>query len=67
MRAMLLGELTADVRRRAGIGEPCTVVGWQIASNGRKHEAGTALLGSDGELYATARAIWIEPRAAVQP
>lgn len=64
MRQMLLGEIAADITRRARIGEPCTVVGWQIASSGRKHEAGTALFGADGERLATARAIWIEPRTA---
>jgi hypothetical protein len=64
MRAMLLGELTADVRRRVRIGEPCRVVGWPIRSSGRKHEAGTAVYGADGDLCAIARALWIEPRTA---
>lgn len=63
MRSMLLGELTADVRRRARIGEPCIAVGWVIAVDGRKHEAGTAVIGADREPCAMARAIWIEPRA----
>lgn len=63
MRSMLLGELTADVRRRARIGEPCTAVGWAIATDGRKHETGTAVIGADGQPCALARAIWIEPRA----
>ncbi|HEX7082185.1 MAG TPA: hypothetical protein VF329_14340 [Gammaproteobacteria bacterium] len=62
MRPMLLGELTAQVDRRAAIGERCVVVGWPIASEGRKHEAGTAVFGADGELYARGRATWIEPR-----
>lgn len=62
MRPMLLGELTAEIHRSASVGEPCTVVGWKIASSGRKHEAGTAVLGRDAALLATARAIWIEPR-----
>jgi hypothetical protein len=65
MRPMLLGELTAGIVRRARVGEPCVVVGWQIASSGRKHEAGTAVL-ADGHVLATARAIWIEPRAPAQ-
>ena len=64
MRQMLLGELTARVDRCVQIGEPCTVVGWQIGASGRKHEAGTALYGADGVLCAHARALWIEPRAA---
>jgi len=62
MRLMLLGELTARVERRVRIGERCTIVGWKIASSGRKHEAGTALYGADGDLCGIARAIWIEPR-----
>jgi hypothetical protein len=66
MRPMLLGELTADIRGRPTVGEPCTVVGWKIRASGRKHEAGTAVLGRAGDLLATARAIWIEPRSADQ-
>jgi hypothetical protein len=62
-RMMLLAELTAHVDRRVHIGEPCTVVGWQIAASGRKHEAGTALFDGKGELCGRARALWIEPRA----
>lgn len=64
MRAMLLGELTARVQRRARIGEPCRVVGWHIASSGRKHYAGTAVYGADGDVCGLARAVWIEPRPA---
>jgi len=64
MRSMLLGELTADIRRRASIGETCTIVGWRMAASGRKYEAGTAVIGADGETLAAARAIWIEPRAS---
>jgi hypothetical protein len=59
--SMLLGEFTAHVDRCVHIDEPCTVLGWHIASNGRKHEAGTALFDEDGELCARAKALWIEP------
>lgn len=62
MRSMLLGELTARIDAPVGAGEPCIVVGWPLATSGRKHEAGTALYGARGELKAVARAIWIEPR-----
>ncbi len=62
MRPMLLGELTARIDRRVGIGEPCIVVGWVIRASGRKHEAGTVLYDSKRTLCAAARAIWIEPR-----
>jgi hypothetical protein len=63
-RMMVLAELTAHVDRLVYIGESCTVVGWQIGSSGRKHEAGTALFDGQGELCGKARALWIEPRSA---
>jgi hypothetical protein len=61
-RIMLLAQLTAQTERLVRVGEPCTVIGWSIGSNGRKHEAGTALFGEDGELCGRARAVWVEPR-----
>lgn len=63
-RMMLLAEFTAHVDRLVHIGEPCTLVGWQIGIDGRKREAGTALYDGRGELCGKARALWIEPRAA---
>ena len=63
-RMMLLGELTVHVDRLVHVGEPCTVIGWRIESAGRKHAAGTAILGEDGGLCGRARALWIEPRSA---
>lgn len=64
MREMLLGEFTAQIRRRPRIGEACVALGWTIGASGRKHECGTALFGVGGECCALARAIWIEPRSA---
>ncbi len=64
MRPMLLGELAARVDRRVAIGEPCTLVGWKLATSGRKHETGTALYGASGDLCGVGRAVWIEPRPA---
>jgi hypothetical protein len=63
-RMMLLAEFTAHVDRLVHVGASCTVVGWRIASSGRKHEAGTALYDGQGELCGKARALWIEPRVA---
>ncbi len=63
-RMMLLGEITAHVNRLAHVGERCTVIGWALESEGRKHGAGTAVLGEDGDLCASARALWIEPKPA---
>lgn len=59
----LLGEFTAHVDRLVHIDEPCRVIGWHISSQGRKHEAGTALFDEDGELCGRAKAVWIEPAA----
>jgi hypothetical protein len=62
-RPMLLAQFTAALARPVRVGEQCVVVGWGIRSIGHKHEAGTALYGSDGELRARAWAFWVEPRA----
>lgn len=59
-RAMVLGEMQAHLDRRVRVGEPCTVIGWKIAADGRKHQAGTAVFDGDGELCARARATWVE-------
>jgi hypothetical protein len=59
---VVLGRLAADVRRRPRAGERCVVVGWPLGSEGRKHDAGTALFGEDGDIVGVARATWIEPR-----
>ena len=58
---VVLGRLTAHVLRVPAPGEQCVVVGWALGSNGRKHDAGTALFAGD-ELLGLARAVWIEPR-----
>jgi hypothetical protein len=61
---MLLGRLAGEVLRVPDVGEPCLVVGWPLAVDGRKLYAGTALFTADGELLGRARATWIAPRAA---
>src|SRR5579863_3443827 len=66
-RMMLLAQFTAHVDRLVHIGESRTIVGWQISSSGRKHEAGTAIFDGEGELCGRARALWIEPRSAAPP
>jgi hypothetical protein len=65
-RPMLLGEFTARLGRAVRIGEPCVVVAWRIAAEGRKHRAGTAIHGEDGQLCGIAEALWIEPRPPAQ-
>jgi len=42
------------------VGEACMVLGWLLASAGRKHRCGTAIFDGDGELCARAQATWIE-------
>jgi hypothetical protein len=59
-RPMLLGEMQAHVDRRVHVGESCTVIGWKIDADGRKHRAGTAIYDEDGVLCARAQATWIE-------
>jgi hypothetical protein len=59
---MLLAEFTAHLDRLVHVGEPCTLIGWKLATSGRKHEAGTALFDGNGELCGRARALWIEPK-----
>jgi hypothetical protein len=58
----LLGRMTATIERLPGEGEPCVVIGWSLGTDGRKLHAGTALVGADGQVLASARQLWIEPR-----
>jgi hypothetical protein len=61
-RMMLLAEFTVHLDRVVHVDESCTVVGWRMSDEGRKHEAGTAIFDEDGEVCGRARALWIEPR-----
>jgi hypothetical protein len=54
----LIGRLLAPVRP----GRPHTVVAWPIGHDGRKHRAGAAIHGPDGEVCAYAEGLWIELR-----
>ena len=58
-QAMLLGEMQAHLDRRVRTGDPCTVIGWRIGAEGRKHYVGTAIFDVEGELCARASATWI--------
>lgn len=62
---VVLGQLTARIDRVPAAGEECVVVARHLGSDGRKHGAVTALFAASGELLGLARALWIEPRAAV--
>jgi hypothetical protein len=63
-RVMVLGEMQAHVDRRVHIGEPCTVIGWRLGAEGRKHYAGTAIFDERGQLCARAAATWIEVKGS---
>ena len=54
----VLGRFTVHVERRPSCSTPLIVCGWHIGSDGRKHEAGTALYAGD-ELVAFGRAVWV--------
>ncbi len=58
----VLGRLAARIDRLPRAGEQTIVVGWPLGGEGRRQEAGTALLSGDGDVLAVARAVWIEPR-----
>jgi hypothetical protein len=58
----VLARMTGRIDRLPREGERCVVVGWPLSSEGRKHEAGTALYGEDGSVLAYSRQLWIEPR-----
>ncbi len=58
----VLGRLAARVDRRPQVGEELVVLGWPLGGDGRKQEAGTAILDASGRTLAVARAVWIEPR-----
>ncbi len=58
----LLARITARLSGSVEPGEPCLVLGWQIAREDRKLHAGTAILGADGGVRGVARALWVMPR-----
>jgi hypothetical protein len=60
LRPIVLARLAVDVRGHAEVGREHVVTAWQIAVEGRKRHAGSALFTGDGELVASARALWIE-------
>jgi hypothetical protein len=61
-RQSVLASMTADVRAAVSPGQAYTVTAWPIASEGRKHRAGSALHDASGGLVALAEALWITLR-----
>lgn len=60
MRKVVLGRMTAEVKKRPEAGEQCIVLAWPKGQEGRKFFSGTALYNSNRELCAVADAVWIE-------
>ena len=56
----LLGRMTASIDRKVRPGDPLTVIGWSLGSEGRKHHAGSAIFDDAGHVVGRARALWIE-------
>ncbi len=58
----LLGRFSARIHHRPEPNTPLIVAGWYLGSDGRKHNAGTAVYDTDGMVLAAAKALWIELR-----
>ena len=56
---VLLGRLAARIDELPHPGETHVVIGWRIAVEGRKRQAGSALFDGDGKMLALARSTWI--------
>jgi hypothetical protein len=55
----LLGRLTAQVQRAPERDEPCVVMGWHIATEGRRIECGSAIFDAAGSCVARSRSTWV--------
>lgn len=59
-RALVLGEMSACLKGSVAAGELCTLMGWQLEQQGRKHLVATALFNNRQRLIALAQATWLE-------
>jgi len=66
-KTVVLGELCARVDAAVSPSDRCTVIGWQIGVDGRKHLAGSAVFSESGQVIAVGRATWIEISADAFP
>jgi hypothetical protein len=57
--AAVLGRMTVSLAGTPKPGEECVLVAWPTGRDGRKLGAGSALLGSTGDVLAAARAVWV--------
>ena len=60
---ILLGRMSARQFAPVVVGEEHIVIGWRMGGEGRKRISGTAIFSAAGELRASARSVWILPRA----
>ncbi|MEA2388664.1 MAG: hypothetical protein QOG41_1437 [Thermoleophilaceae bacterium] len=60
---IVLARLATDLRAPVDAGREHVVMAWRVTVDGRKRHAGSALFTADGELLASARALWIELKA----
>jgi hypothetical protein len=61
-RVGLLGTMAAHRNRDVFLGERLVVVGWTVQRHGRVSHTASALLDENGDVVASARAVWIELR-----
>lgn len=59
---VLLGRLTARIEGRPRVGDRCIATGWALGRDGRKIRCASTLFTAEGEVLASAEALWILPR-----
>ncbi|MEM8982096.1 MAG: hypothetical protein AAGC71_03660 [Pseudomonadota bacterium] len=62
---VVLGEIAVAIDAPIRVGEALTVIGWHIASDGRKHDTGTAIVRDGTTVVARGQARWFEVDPAV--
>ena len=61
---VVLARLQATLQRLPAAGEPLVALSWHLGEDGRKREAASALVAEDGNVVASAQALWIQLRKA---
>lgn len=65
LQPMVTARIMARIDERPRIGESYIVMGWPIERDGRKLQAGSALIAADGRVLAKTLQLWLLPREAV--
>ena len=60
----LLGRMAVVIHEPVPAGEPLVIQAWKLGSDGRKHDAGTAIHSANGRLLAAARQTWVSLKAS---